>query len=124
MRQLICQSLYSEPSLKQFTRQGNRVHSTAQHGVHARNAVGERDVLRSLCVAAGPHCEGTLLLDRIEQNMRKEYTLEGVYQVRMRMLERTCWNLQVEQGMSRHRCRGQSDVGPAACKSAECECKT
>lgn len=34
------------------------------------------------CVgAAGPHCEGNQLLDKIEQNMRKEYTLEGVYQV-------------------------------------------
>jgi hypothetical protein len=31
---------------------------------------------------AGPHCEGQQLLDAIEANMRKEYTLEGVYQVR------------------------------------------
>jgi hypothetical protein len=30
---------------------------------------------------SGPHCEGMLLLDAIDSNMRKEYTTEGVYQV-------------------------------------------
>jgi hypothetical protein len=33
-----------------------------------------------LVVAAGPHCQGMQLLDAIDSNMRKEYTLEGVYQ--------------------------------------------
>lgn len=28
----------------------------------------------------GPHCEGLALLDAIDSNLRKEYTLEGVYQ--------------------------------------------
>lgn len=31
--------------------------------------------------AAGLHCEGFVLLDAVEKNMRKEFTLEGVYQV-------------------------------------------
>lgn len=35
-----------------------------------------------VCVCTGPHCQGSLLLDSIQKNMRKEYTLEGVYQVR------------------------------------------
>lgn len=30
----------------------------------------------------GPHTEGLRLLDAIESNMRKEYTCEGIYQVR------------------------------------------
>lgn len=33
-----------------------------------------------LRLRAGPHCEGVTLLDTIDSNLRKEYTLEGVYQ--------------------------------------------
>jgi hypothetical protein len=39
-------------------------------------------VMLSCLASAGPHCQGSVLLDSIEKNMRKEYTLEGVYQVR------------------------------------------
>lgn len=39
---------------------------------------------------AGPHCQGLQLMDAIESNMRKEYTLEGVYQVSVCMCVRLC----------------------------------